>query len=103
MRQRRLDYESPYPDGLPGHVQGDGPSIEAAVSMLPVAGNLQRQVYDFIDRGGGATCEEVEMALGLRHQTASARIRELALAGHVASVKKRRNVTGRRAWVWESV
>lgn len=49
----------------------------------------------------GATCFEVEQGTGLPHQTASARIRELAQAGRIQwSGTKRPTWSGRQAKVW---
>lgn len=61
------------------------------------------EVFQYIKRAGssGATCDEVEEALYLRHQTASARVHELMRAKRiVASGKKRRTRSGRTATVW---
>jgi hypothetical protein len=49
--------------------------------MRPKAGTLRALVLVHIRDAGGATCSEVEDALGLKHQTASARIWELK-GGH---------------------
>lgn len=48
------------------------------------------------------TCDEVEIVTGLKHQTASARIRELALKGLIKDSGKRRLTrSGRKAVVYE--
>ena len=73
-------------------------SIDAAV--------LRCRVYLSISDAGadGMTCDEVEAHLAMRHQTASARIRELVLKGYVrASEKCRRTRSGRAATVWEVI
>lgn len=52
----------------------------------------------------GMTCDEVEASLGMRHQTASARIRELALSGAIVdSGTRRKTRSGRSAVVWLAV
>lgn len=52
----------------------------------------------------GATCDEVERALGLSHQTASARITELLARGVLFDSGMRRpTVTGRTARVYKAV
>ena len=43
-------------------------------SILPHASRLAQDVFRVISRGG-ATCEECETALGMKHQTASAMCR----------------------------
>lgn len=48
------------------------------------------------DRGGGATCDEVEVGLHLRHQTASARIREMCLKDWLYDTGMRRPTRSRR-------
>lgn len=54
------------------------------------------------DRPNGATCDEIEVALSLSHQTASARVRDLFKAGNIRDSGIRRNTrTGRKATVWE--
>jgi len=76
-------------------------STAAAKSIKPAIGKIKRQVLRFIRDQGGATCDEVEQYLDLRHQTASARIRELSVAGLiVANGEKRKTRSGRAALVW---
>ncbi len=60
-------------------------SEEAAARIEP--NRLARRVLAFIQgtTGWGATCDEVERELGLRHQTASARCRELELASRIVT------------------
>ena len=51
----------------------------------------------------GATCWEVERALGLLHQTTSSYIRKLFIEGRLKETEKRRPTnTGRMAIVWEA-
>lgn len=54
-------------------------SREAAISMIPHFSRIAQDVARFvIERGpSGATTDEIERALGLSHQTASARVWEL--------------------------
>lgn len=88
--------------GCPPHENTDT-SIAAALSMLSCARTLQGAVYRMIRARGpaGATDDEIERAMGLRHQTASARRRELVLLGTVRdSGKRRRTDSGRFATVW---
>lgn len=77
-------------------------SRDAAERIEPSADTLRRMVLDHV-RGcqGGATCDEVEEKLGLRHQTASARLWELHKAGLVVdSGRTRKTRSGRSAVVW---
>lgn len=63
---------------------------DAYRAISPHAPNMREQVFAFIQESGGATCDEVEVALGMRHQTASARLNELANAGRVYASDVRR-------------
>jgi hypothetical protein len=74
-----------YPD-RPGFVAGNDTSLGASLSLDDESlSRLRRRVYFMIARRKlhGATCDEVEVVLELRHQTASARIRELVLTDFV--------------------
>ena len=78
---------------------------EAAKLNIP---ELQKAVLMYFleapARTKGATCEEVEKACGLRHQTASPRIRELVQSGFLEITKLRRtNDSGRTARVYKVV
>jgi len=56
------------------------PAAKPASQLIPWdAQSLRRRIYSYILEQNylGATCEQVEMALNLSHQTASARITEL--------------------------
>ena len=58
---------------------GTETSREAAESILPKVNSMCRQVYDCIaSMPGGLTCEQVEQILSMKHQTVSARIRDLS-------------------------
>lgn len=84
-------------------VAGSYTSRAAAESMERGAGRLRAIVLDAIRLAGvaGATCDELEHALILTHQTCSARVRELVLGGHVLdSGKRRKTRSGRAATVW---
>ena len=63
--------------------------------------NRLAQLVCHLAEAGGATCAEVEMASAMTHQTASARIRELALDGRIVeSGNTRPTPPGRKAIVW---
>jgi predicted transcriptional regulator len=79
-------------------------SRDAAKSIEDVAGKLRRAVFKVIWESKGMTCDEVEVALGMRHQTASARVCELHQKGHIIDSGKRRPTrSGRDAIVWAPV
>jgi predicted transcriptional regulator len=86
-----------YPD-RPGYVVGCDTSEAAADSLSDVTlTKLRMKVYSFIvDQPNGATCDETEAALNLRHQTVSARIRELALANRIYDTGRRRRTRSNR-------
>jgi hypothetical protein len=78
------------------------PSIAALKSLDPeTKANREQQILDFIETVGDATCHEVEIALRLLHQSASAAITRLRKAGRLVDTGKRRPTnTGRSAKVW---
>lgn len=95
---------SGYPEelynGKPPHVGGT--SEEAADSMKRPAQTIRQRVLECIASFKyGATDESVERSLDMRHQTVSARRRELVLMGLVIdSGYKRKTTSGRKATVW---
>ena len=69
-------------DGAPPHARHSTTSEAAAESIKPNVGKLQRMVLDVVANApDGLTREEIELATGLKHQTGSARVRELFLLG----------------------
>ena len=61
----------------------------------------EQQILEYIDANGGATCCEVEEAIGLLHQSASSTITGLRKAGRLVDTGKRRPTnTGCMAIVW---
>jgi hypothetical protein len=96
-------------EGYPASLYGGSPpsvpvvtSEAAAASMRVSANSIRGRVLEAIGTAGerGLTDDEVEATLGLRHQTASARRRELYLLGRIRAVGERRTRSGRRAKVW---
>ena len=78
-------------------------SKEAAESMRERAPRLREIVFRYISEHRGATCDEVEAALSLTHQTASARVNELMRADRIEdSGSKRKTRSGRNAIVWRA-
>lgn len=87
-------------DDVP-YVTGSGTS--AAAAHVTNATRDKGRVLDYIRRAGGATDDEVERAIGMAHQTASARRRDLVLAGLVTeSGHYRQTCRGCTATVWIS-
>jgi hypothetical protein len=77
-------------------------SISAYESLDPerIAAR-EKKILEYVRTQGGATCCEVETALHLLHQSASAAITKLQRAGHLIDTGKRRPTkTGRQAKVW---
>jgi len=76
-------------------------SEAAAASVSPEPAATWRERCYRIVCAGGATCEEVELATGLRHQSCAARLWELEGLGHIVkSDVQRRNTSGRFARVY---
>jgi hypothetical protein len=84
------------------HVLGSDTSQEAAASMDLFAAPCRASVYQFVRAAPeGATCDEVEAALRMRHQNVSARLRELVLGGAIRDSGERRPTrSGRRARIY---
>src|SRR5215204_811513 len=77
QRARRPSHTAPFVPGQPT-------SRAAAESLAPsTLGRLEAAVFLYIHEHGPATCDAVESALSMSHQTASARIRGLALKGQL--------------------
>lgn len=97
------EIEYPLYDGHPPSEHGSDTSKDAATEIETTVGRLQFAVLNYVVGRGprGATCDEVEYALGLRHQTASARLRELEQLKRVVKAdEKRRTRSGRFARVY---
>jgi hypothetical protein len=96
-------------DDKPGLYQGRLPfeagidtSEAAAESIAESVTALRRKVLNAVKAAhDGVTCDQVEARLNMRHQTASARIRELSLLGLIEiSVVRRKTRSGRYARVY---
>ena len=84
-------------------VPGSETSRAAAESMRRPAETLREKVHRALLASGmrGMTDDEIEVELGLSHQTASARRRELVQTGFAfATTRKRPTRSGRAARVW---
>lgn len=81
---------------------GNAESNAAHRSIVTAKETLRRRVIDFARSRGehGATSDEIEVALGLPHQTVSARITEAKADGAlVPSGERRQTRSGRNAAV----
>jgi hypothetical protein len=100
------DEDDRYPN-RPGYVRGSDTSAAAADSLDDKKlTQLRGRVYAHVKAlaAKGATCDEVEVAMNLPHQTASARLRELQLGGFVhINQEKRKTRSGRAAHVYFAV
>jgi hypothetical protein len=83
--------------------RGNTFSFAAHQSVKPDKVRLRLQVVAFIStRDDGATCDEVEQALHLSHQTVSARFTEAKALGEIALIGRRPTRTGRSAGVYKA-
>lgn len=103
-------------DGQQGRVEAAAPadpyppfnatdtSQAAAATVAPDTATMRAHVEQCVQRSGpyGLTCDDVEQRLGLRHQTASARLWELhhKLGVIADSGRRRRTASGRLAIVY---
>jgi hypothetical protein len=80
-------------------------SRDAHEAIKPKASAIRSRILAELQLRGstGATCDELEQALGLSHQTASARLREMAKAETIYDSGHRRETrTGRTAIIWRA-
>lgn len=91
----------PYAGHVPS-VKGSDTSEEAARSQEPNVGTKQLTILEeFRSHSEGLTDDELEGLTGWRHQTVSARRRELVLGGLVRDTGERRLTSSNRsATVW---
>jgi predicted transcriptional regulator len=78
-------------------------SAEALQSIQPIIGTIRQSVLQAISVKGlyGSTCEEVEIELNMRHQTASSACNYLQEKGLIIdSGARRRTTSGRKARVY---
>lgn len=94
----------PYRDGHVPRVAGSDTSTAAAVSIEPGLATKQGLVLALLRISPlGLTDDDLERLTSTRHQTVSARRRELVLAGLVVDSGDRRPTSsGRSAVVWKA-
>jgi len=92
----------PYTQNNIPFVKGSDTSEAAAIEYESAKANDLLRVHRCIlNAPDGMTCDEVEEFLNMKHQTASARIRDLVLNGLVFDTKARRKIrSGRSARVY---
>lgn len=70
-------------------------------SVAKELSDVDRQIFAVIAQRGGATCDEVEVLTGFKHQTAAAQITHMTEAGLLAAGEEKRPTrSGRKAIVW---
>jgi len=84
---------------VPFEVSSATSAAAAATIDEPELARLESVVLDVI-AAAPRTCDAVEVATGLRHQTVSARLRGLVLRGRIVASGQARTRSGRRAIVW---
>jgi len=100
--------KAPKGNGRPKNAKyavGSDTSKAAAESLDgAVLNDMQLKVLEaIIDSPMGMTCDELELQLGMRHQTASARVNELLKATYIEdSGERRKTSSGRQATVWKA-
>ena len=90
-------------DDFPPYAHDRDTSFEAAASMVNLTGKLRTKVARFLWNRAqyGATCNEMERLLQLKHETVSARIWELHNRGFIVDSGARRLTrSDRPAVVW---
>ena len=98
---RQMDLMEALAEPMPPHNSTET-SREAARSIRSRASALKELVFNWIARQPlGATCDEAEEALGLKHQTCSARFNDLMTTGRIISAGKRPTRSGCNAMVWK--
>lgn len=105
-KKKRERKEPEFGSASAPYAKSSDTSKAAASSVIDQLGNLERNVYDAIRGAGsrGMTTDEVEVRTGLSHQTASARVNQLAKRGVIELSKERRPTrSGRSAGVYKVV
>jgi len=100
--QRQLFETGELYDSLPPHSDNDT-SRGAAEAIAPHVSRLAEEVLEQIWLCGeeGSTCDEIEFLKDMKHQTVSARIRELKIKGRIKdSGLRRKTRSDRPAIVW---
>ena len=81
--------------------QHSAASREAAVAIKPFQRSLKKKVYDYLERFGPATDEQIQYALSMDPSTERPRRVELVADGKVIKVGEGRTSSGRKAALWD--
>ncbi len=93
-------FDEPPDDICRTHHGGNEDSEAANASIDEHKHAIRERIFGYLKESQGAICDEAEEALGLRHQTCSARITELLAAKRVhRTQEKRKTRSGRMAAV----
>ena len=85
---------------MPAH-NGTDTSREAAASVAGKTICQRMRIMEHIICSNGATCDDLEVALGMSHQATSARLVELKNAGRILDLGERKKTrSGRNAVAW---
>jgi len=74
--------------------KGNPHSVAANVKIMADKRPMREKIFDLIAHRQNPTCEEIEIALGLKHQTVSARISELKRDGRIIITGERETLSG---------
>ena len=88
-----------YTDWTSALLAGDT-SHQAALSIAPHVERLERLVLEHLAIFGPRTCDAVEAALELSHQTLSPRFTALRQKGLIVQCDRERTRSGRYAWTY---
>lgn len=76
-------------------------SVDALISIADIRGELKRRVFRALTSfEHGATCDQLERELAMKHQTLSARVRELWQDGFIRRSGTRLTRSGRAASIY---
>lgn len=82
---------------------GQDTSEEAFDSIRERIPTLKTLIYDYIERVGNASCEQIEAIFRIKHQTASARLAELKSENLIYVATHKKNSSGRLARVYSAL
>lgn len=95
-----LDTKTDTDKSIPTHESIDT-SVHSRDILNKHKNHYRKHIYDYIKGKGGATCDEIEVNLKMRHETASGIIRFLTLDRLLRdSGDRRKTRTGRKAIIW---
>lgn len=78
-----------------------GNENSTAANATTNKGRDRTRILEYLDSVDDATCDETEVALGMNHQTCSARFSELKRDKKIEAVTKRKTRSGCAATAWK--